>query len=592
VAVRISLRAGMLAALVCGALAMQPIVAAQQAVPAAPPPDAPDAFDNADFTAIPGDRAFGWADQTRSEVLARHGMVATSQPLAAEAGLDILKAGGNAFDAAVATAAALNVVEPYAAGIGGDMFMIAWVAKEHRLVALDGSGRAPSGATLAHFRARGLTAMPYNDIDAAVVPGAVDGWDAMLKRYGTMGFRQTLEPAARIAEDGFGVTQRIAGEWKLYEDVVRRDPDSRRTYLPGGRAPAANDIFRNPDLAKALRLLQRDGRDAFYKGAIGRAMVEKSKAIGGPFTLADLDSIHARWVTPLTTRYRGYDVYEMPPPTQGFAVLEQLNLIEQCAPRLGVTLAQGVNQTPAFWHMMIETKKRAYADLDRWNGDPDYSKIPTERLTSKAYAASLCDGIDPRRATKVGSPNAPIGGTVYLSVADRFGNVVSFIYSIYAEFGSGVTVPGFGFVLNNRGALFSLDPKSPNVIAPGKRPFYTIIPAFVMKDDKPLMAMGVMYGDQQAQGQVQLLVNMLDFGANPQAASDAARFNHSQSEDRVVLESRLFDAVGPALRSMGHKVERGNGLLMGGYQAILLDPRTGILRGASDHRKDGAAVGY
>jgi gamma-glutamyltranspeptidase / glutathione hydrolase len=544
------------------------------------------------FDALRGDRAYGWIGQNRSEVVARHGMVATSQPLAAQVGLDVLKAGGNAFDAAVATAAALNVVEPYAAGIGGDMFMIAWSAKEKRLVALDGAGRAPAGATPDRWTRRGIRHIPYTGIDPVVVPGAVDGWHTVLARYGTLGFREVLEPAAKLAEEGFGVSERIADEWADTQKPLEGDAESRRVYLPNGRAPRPYELFRNPDLAAAFRLLQREGRDAFYKGAIGQAIVARSQALGGTMTMADLGRIQARWVTPLTTRYRGVDLYQMPPSTQGFALLEQLNIVEQCAPGLGIALKPGVNRTPAFWHLMIESKKLAYADLDRWNGDPDFSKVPTERLVSKDYARSLCARIDPNKATKPASAEQPIGGTVYISVADRFGNLVSFIYSVYGEFASGITVPGYGFLLNNRGYGFSLDPKSPNVIAPGKRPFYTLIPGFAMKDGKPLMAFGVMSGDQQAQGQAQVLVNMLDLGANLQAASDAARFNHNQRDDEVTLESELYAAVGPALQRMGHKVVRGNGVLMGGYQAIRVDPETGVMRGGSDHRKDGAAVGW
>lgn len=541
---------------------------------------------------IRGDRGYGWAGQTRSEVLARNGMVATSQPLAAEAGLDILKAGGNAFDAAVATAAVMNVVEPESAGIGGDMFMLAWVAKEKKLVALDGSGRAPSGATLERFRGRKLTAMPYVGIESAVVPGTVDAWDTVLKRYGSMSFKQVLEPAARIAEDGFGVTERIAGEWKQYAELLAQDPDTKATYLPGGQPAALYSVYRNPNLAKAFRLMQRDGRDAFYKGDIAKAIVAKSQATGGTFTLVDFGKIKAQWVTPLTTSYRGYDVYQMPPSTQGVAVLEALNIVEQCGPKLGIEPLKEGPRSPAFWHLMVEAKKLAYADLRRYIGDPDYTKIPTDMLASKPYAASLCAKIDPHKASAIESAPEPIGGTVYLTTADKFGNVVSMIYSVYGGFGSGVTIPGYGFLLNNRAAQFTLDKSSPNVVAPGKRPFYTIIPGFVTKDGKPYLGVGVMSGDQQAQGQQQVLENMLDFGMNPQMASDAARFGHNQRNNRLTLESGLYQAVGPALKAMGHDVVSGNGRGMGGYQAIMIDPTTGLLRGGSDHRKDGAAVGY
>ncbi|ARW15749.1 gamma-glutamyltransferase [Komagataeibacter europaeus] len=544
------------------------------------------------FNPLRGDRGYGWTGQTRSEVLGTHGMVATSQPLAADVGLDILKRGGNAFDAVIATAAAINVVEPESAGIGGDLFMIAWVAKEHRLVALDSAGRAPSGATPGRFSARGLKTVPYTGIDSAVVPGTVAGWDAIRARYGTMSFKDTLEPAARLAEDGFGVSERVEAEWEEYASLLAKDHDTAATYLPHGRPPGLYGVFRNPDLARAFRLLENGGADAFYKGPIADAIVKKSQALGGTITPADFGTVRPQWVRPLTTSYRGYDIYEMPPSTQGVAVLEALNIVEQCGPKLGINPRGEGPRSPLFWHLLIEAKKVAYADLRQYVGDPDFVAVPTAKLTGKAYARSQCHRIDPRHAAAITADRDPVGGTVYLTTADREGNVVSLIFSVYDEFGSGITVPGYGFLLNNRGAQFSLDEKSPNVIAPGKRPFYTIIPGFVLKGGRPFLSLGVMYGDQQAQGQLQVLENMLDLGANPQAASDAARFSHSQQNNHVVLESELYQAVGPALQAMGHDVSTGNGLGMGGYQAIMIDPHSGVYRGASDHRKDGAAVGY
>ncbi|GBR02582.1 gamma-glutamyltransferase [Acetobacter oeni] len=544
------------------------------------------------FNPFRGDRGYGWTGQTRSEVIGTHGLVATSQPLAAGIGLDILRHGGNAFDAAIATAAAINVVEPESAGMGGDLFMIAWVAKEHRLVALDSAGRAPSGATPEYFRAHKLNQVPYTGIQSVVVPGTVAGWDAIQNRYGTMTFKETLEPAARLAEEGFGVTERVEGEWQEYAGLLGKDPDTASVYLPQGKPPALYGIFRNPDLAKTFRLLEQGGVDVFYKGPVSEAIVKKSRALGGTFTPSDFEKIKPQWVTPLTTSYRGYDIYEMPPSTQGVAVLEALNLVEQCGPKVGIDPRREGPRSPLYWHLLIEAKKVAYADLRHYVGDPDFVSVPTAKLTSKAYAASQCAKINPRHAAAIDADRDPVGGTVYLTTADRSGNVVSLIFSVYDEFGSGITVPGYGFLLNNRGAQFSLDDKSPNVIAPGKRPFYTIIPGFVLKDNKPFLSLGVMYGDQQAQGQLQVLENMLDLGANPQAASDAARFSHSEETNNVVLESELYQAVGSSLKAMGHKVIEGNGLIMGGYQAIMIDPRSGVYRGASDHRKDGAAVGY
>jgi gamma-glutamyltranspeptidase/glutathione hydrolase len=565
-----------------------------------------------EFSAVSGDRTSGWLAQTRSELLARNGVVATSQPLAAQAGLQILKAGGNAFDAAVASAAVLNLVEPVSAGVGGDVFVIAWVAKEKKLIALNASGRAPMGATPEHLAARGFKKrMPLHGIDSVTVPGAVDGWDVLLKRAGTMTFKETLEPAAVLAEQGFGVTERIRNDWIYGATVLAKDPDSVKTYLVDGKPPNTYDIFRNPDLARTFRLLQAQGRDVFYKGEIAQAIVAKSRALGGTMTPEDLANTRSTWETPLSTNYHGYDVYEMPPNTQGFAVLEMMNILEVCAPKLGMNLAALGPRSPEYWHLLVEAKKLAYADLYAFNADPGFANVPVSRLISKSHAAELCVHIDPKKSSTPERRGDPVGGTVYLAVADRWGNMVSFIYSIYDSFGAGITVPGYGFVLNDRGALFSLDPKSPNLIAPGKRPFHTLLPGFLMKDGQPVMAFGLMGGSQQAQGHAQVLVDMIDLGANPQAASDAARFTHGQASNTLALESNLYNLVGARLQAMGHKVESANGEDMGGFQAIWFlpsaaaattgappaataaeQPVAGIYRAASDHRKDGEAVGW
>jgi gamma-glutamyltranspeptidase / glutathione hydrolase len=560
------------------------------------------------FDAVRGDRTSGWLPQTRSELLARNGVVAASQPLAAQAGLQILKQGGNAFDAAVAAAAVLNVVEPESAGVGGDVFAIGWLQKEHRLIALNASGRAPSGATPKHLAERGFTErMPLHGIDAATVPGAVDGWDALLRRAGTLTFKETLAAAAALAEQGFAVTERIRNDWIYGADVLGKDPDSVKTYLVDGKPPDLYAVLRNPDLARTFRILQTQGRDAFYKGEIGRAIIAKSRALGGTMQLADLADTRATWETPLTTNYHGYDVFEMPPSTQGFAVLEMLNILDVCAPKFGVSLAALGPRSPAYWHLLVEAKKLAYTDLYAFDADPDFAEVPVSRLISKSYAATLCGRIDPSKASSPQRAGDPVGGTVYLAAADRWGNMVSFIYSIYDSFGSGITIPGYGFVLNDRGALFSLDPKSPNLIAPHKRPFHTLLPGFLMKDGRPVMAFGLMGGSQQAQGHAQVLIDMIDLAANPQAASDAARFTHAQATNKLVLESSLYDLVGAHLAAMGHTVESANGEDMGGFQAIWYlpsvgaklpatagseQPVAGVYRGASDHRKDGEAVGW
>jgi gamma-glutamyltranspeptidase / glutathione hydrolase len=569
----------------------------------------------AEFAATRGDRSSGWLPQSRSEVLARHGMVATSQPLAAQAGLQILKSGGNAIDAAVATAAVMNVVEPGSAGMGGDVFVIAWLAKEKKLVALNGSGRAPAGATPQHLAARGSTKeMPLRGIDSATAPGAVDAWDVLLKRAGTLTFKELLQPAADLAEQGFAVSERIHNDWIYGAEVLAADPDSVKTYLVDGKPPATYSLFRNPDLARAFRVLQTQGRNAFYQGEIAAAILAKSHALGGTFTAADLANTRADWVAPISTNYHGYDVFEFPPNTQGFAALEMLNILEVCAPVLGVNLAALGPRSPLYWHLLVEAKKLAYADLYAYNADPQFAKIPVEKLISKAYAAEQCRRIDLHKASAPEAKGDPVGGTVYLVTADRWGNMVSFIYSIYDTFGSGITIPGYGFVLNDRGALFSLDPRSPNLVAPGKRPFHTLLPGFVMKDGRPLTAFGLMGGGQQAQGHVQVLINMIDLGANLQAASDAARFAHAQATNTLQLESTLYDLIGSQLKALGHTVVSANGEDMGGYQAISLTPFSkaalpaangsaqdgaavdkpidGVYRGASDHRKDGQAVGW
>lgn len=571
------------------------------------------------FQAVRGDRTSGWLAQSRSEVVARNGIVATSQPLAAQAGLQILERGGNAFDAAVATAAVLNVVEPQSAGVGGDVFVLAWLAKERTLLALNGSGRAPAGLTPAHLAGRGYRdKMPQRGIDSVTLPGAVDGWSALLERAGSMTFKETLEPAAVLAAQGYGITERIRHDWLGGADMLAADPDSKATFLKDGKLPQLYDVVRNPALARTFRLLEEQGRDGFYRGDIARAIVAKSQSLGGTLTLEDLADTHATWETPISSSYHGYDVYEMPPNTQGFAVLEMLNLLEVCAPRLGIDLAKLGPRAPLYWHLLVEAKKIAYADLYAYNGDPGFVPVPVGRLISKAYAATRCARIDLKRAQTPEPRGDPVGGTVYLTVADRWGNMVSFIYSIYDTFGSGITVPGYGFVLNDRGALFSLDPTSANVLAPRKRPFHTLLPGFLMKDGEPLMSFGLMGGSQQAQGHAQVLIDMIDLHANPQAASDAARFTHGQATNRLSLESGLFALVGARLKAMGHHVESVNGEDMGGFQAIWRIPAAapapgggatdgvdatgvaaagaapldGVYRAASDHRKDGEAVGW
>jgi gamma-glutamyltranspeptidase/glutathione hydrolase len=567
--------------------------------------------------AIRGDRAEGWPAQGRSEVMAQHGMVVTSQPLAAQVGLQILKQGGNAIDAAVGTAASLNLMEPMMTGMGGDLFAVMYIAKEHKLYALNASGMAPSGATIRRFNDLGYkwnpddwgpgSGMPSHGILTVTVPGAVWGWDAVLKRFGTLTFREVLQPAIDYAEQGFPVSERIAYDWHLPSALPLRrcctklDPDSVRTWLIAGQPPKTGQFFRNPDLARSLRLLQQQGADGFYRGEIARAIVAKSKALGGTMTMQDLANYHGEWVEPAVTSYHGHDVFELPPPSQAWAADEMLNILEACVPQWapGQTLASLGPRSAKFWHLLVEAKKLAYRDLYRFNADPAFSTVPMDRLLSKAYAASLCSKVDPEHAASTGPRGAGEtgGDTIVLSTADQEGNMVAWVNSNFDAFGSGLTVPGYGFILHNRGGLFTLDPKSPNAIAPHKRPFNTLAAGFVMHDGRPEMTVTLMGGDMQAQGHAQLLVNIFDLGANLQAAAEMARFRHSQVPNELSLESSLYDAVAQPLRNMGHLVKAADGSGMGGVQVIAFIPETGstpagYYRAGSDHRKDGAAVGW
>ncbi len=580
---------------------------------------------------VSGDRAQGWSRQHRSEVFARNGMVATSQPLAAEAGLDILRRGGNAIDAAVATAAVLSVVEPMNVGPAGDLFAVIYIAKENKVYALNASGKAPSGLTLAKMQSLGYSwdaknwgpasGMPSGGILTVTVPGAAWGWDEVRRRFGSMTLKETLQPAIDYAEQGFAVSERIANDWGLPKGLpptpndprqccTALDPDAVATWYVHGRPPAAGQTFRNPDLAKTLRLLQKQGRDGFYKGEVAGAIVAKSRALGGTMTLDDLAAYSGEWVTPAQTTYHGYDVFTLPPPAQTWAADEMLNILETCVPRWvpGQTLATLGPSNPKYWHLVIEAKKLAYADLYAYNADPTVVPVPLDRLLSKPYAQSLCSRVNPDQASTTAKEGRgeSSGDTIVLSTADRSGNMVAWVNSLFNGFGSGLVVPGYGITLHNRGGLFTLDPSSPNVIAPHKRPFNTLSAGFVMEKNRPLMTITLMGGDMQAQGIAQVLLNVLDLGANLQAATDLARFRHSQVPNRLSLESQLFALVGERLRAMGHNVESTGGADVGGYQAIMFTPDSdaasvtapdpkpvpGFYRAGSDHRKDGQAAGF
>jgi gamma-glutamyltranspeptidase/glutathione hydrolase len=544
------------------------------------------------------DRTEGRMFATRSVVYARNGMVAASHPLAVGIGVDVLERGGSAVDAAIAVNAALGFLEPVANGIGGDLFAIVWDAEGGKLHGLNGSGRAPLALTADEVPAEEDGTIPLYSPYSWTVPGAVDGWFALHERFGKLPMSEILGPAIRAAEQGEPVPQVIAAAWKNRLEVFREKPGFAATFLPGGETPAVGEIFRNPDLAKSYRLLAEQGRDAFYRGAIAEAIVAYSRANGGFFSMEDFERHRSEWVEPLSTTYRGVEVFELPPSGQGIAALQILNILEQFDLR-----AMG-RDSAEFWHLMVEAKKLAFEDRARFYADPAFNDLPIEGLISKAYGRERAALIDLERASErleAGNPRLHQGDTTYLAVADGEGNMVSLIQSNYTGFGSGYVVEGWGFGLQNRGSLFSLDSDSSNHLEPGKRPFHTIIPAFAMRDGEPWLAFGVMGGAMQPQGHVQVLVNLIDFDMNLQEAGDAPRFRHSGSSQptgttmtgvgTLYLESGVPQRVRRDLARMGHRLGEAVGAY-GGYQAVARDPATGVLAGASESRKDGCAMGY
>lgn len=525
----------------------------------------------------------------RSTVYAPSGMVATSQPLASAAGLEVLRTGGNAVDAAVAAAAVLGVTEPHMTGIGGDMFAIVWLAKAQKLVALNASGRAGSRMLRDTLAARGFRSGSQQGAMSVTVPGALAGWDLLVRTHGKRTLKQALQPAIRYARDGFPVTPIIAAQWANETEFLKRDSAAAATYLPGGRAPKAGDWFTNRDLARTLQTIADSGVSVFYGGSLGRRLVRHLDARGGFLTVDDLRRNAPTWVTPMSVPFRGYRVWELPPSNQGIAALEMLRILEPYDLQ-----AMGHN-SPAYLHHLIEAKKLAYADLDRFVGDADHLDMPADELLSDAFLASRRARMNPTRAQERVDPG-PLrtkSETVYLTVADAEGNMVSFINSIYDYFGSGVVVPGTGFALHNRGAGFTLTPGLPNTVAPGKRPFHTLIPGFVTQTvngrEQAYMSFGLMGGGVQAQGHVQFLLNHFVFDMDVQAAIDAPRFRHYDGY-RVALEAPITDGVRSALQAMGHVLIEQPPIAFGGAQAIVRLPR-GWAAG-SDPRKDGMAVGY
>lgn len=526
----------------------------------------------------------------RSAVYAPHGVIATSQPLASAAGLTVLERGGNAVDAAVTAAAVLSLVEPHMTGVGGDMFAILWSAREHRLIGLNASGRAGAGMTREVLLQRGRTSVPSDGAEPITVPGALSGWAALLSRYGSISLADALRPAIRLAEEGFPVSPIIAEQWAAQVERLQQDPGAKATFLvEGTRAPRAGEWFRNPDLARSLRAIAEHGPGELYGGGLGRRVVERVRALGGFLTIDDLKRQRADWVEPISVPFRGYRVWELPPNNQGVAVLEMLRLLDT-----EDLAALGQNTAP-YLHRLIEAKKLAFADLAQYIGDPTAMTVPVGDLLSDRFIAERRRHLDANRAAlrQEPGPAATASETIYLTVADAQGNMVSFINSLYEAFGSGVVVPGTGFALQDRGAGFTLEPGMPNTVAPGKRPFHTLIPGFVTRTaaagEEPWMSFGVMGGAMQPQGHVQLLLNLLVFGMDVQQAIDAPRFRHLDGL-RVALESPIPDSVRSALAQLGHQIIDLAPGSAGGAQAIIRRDRGWVA--GSDPRKDGHAAGY
>ena len=541
------------------------------------------------------DRITGSNFATRSEVIAQNGMVCSSQPLATQVGLDILKAGGNAVDAAIAVNAMLGLVEPTGCGIGGDLFAIVWNAEEGKLYGLNASGRSPKSLDIEYFREQGMEKIPAFGPIPVSVPGAVDGWFELHKQFGSQSMETILAPAINYAENGFPVTELIGyylqGTSRRFKDY----PNFESTYMPGGKALEKGDVFKNPQLANTYSILAKEGRDAFYKGSIARTIADFIKEQGGFLAYEDLESHTSEWVEPLSCNYRGYDVWELPPNGQGTAALQILNIMENFDVR---SMGFGSSE---YIHHFTEAKKIAFEDRAKFYSDPAFNELPIEALISESYAKERAAEIGARAKRSYDAYELEQGNTIYLTVADQWGNMVSLIQSNYRGMGSGMVPPGLGFMLQDRGELFALEDGHYNVYEPGKRPFHTIIPAFITKDGKPLVSFGLMGGAMQPQGHAQIVINLVDFDMNLQEAGDAPRIRHSGSSQptgeqmtdggNLHLESGIDYEVIRALMRKGHKVSFDLGSY-GGYQAIMFDAEKGVYYGASESRKDGQAAGY
>jgi gamma-glutamyltranspeptidase/glutathione hydrolase len=542
------------------------------------------------------DRVTGRDFATRSEVIARNGMAATSQPLATQAALDILKKGGNAIDAAIAANAVLGVVEPTGSGIGGDLFAIIWSAEKGKLYGLNASGKSPRSLKFEYFRENGIDFIPSYGPLPVSVPGCVDGWFEMHDMFGRLPIKDILQPAITYARDGFPVTEVIAYYLDKGTALLKEYPNIKEVYMPGGKSPSKGEMFKNPLLANTLEKIVKGGRNEFYRGSIARDIDVFMKKQGGFLTFDDMSRHHSEWVEPVSTTYHGYEVWELPPNGQGIAALQMLNILES------YDLSSMGFGSSDYIHLFTEAKKLAFEDRAKYYADPVFSATPVSQLISKKYAVERRKLIDPEKAAKIYEPGKiEAGNTIYLTVADKYGNMVSLIQSNYRGMGSGMCPTGLGFVLQDRGEMFSLEEGHNNVYAPGKRPFHTIIPAFITKNDKPWISFGVMGGDMQPQGHVQIVVNLIDFKMNLQEAGDAPRMHHIGSSEPtgqlmtnggiLLLESGFRTEVIQRLMSMGHTIQWDLGGY-GGYQAIMWDEKNKVWFGASESRKDGQAAGY
>ncbi len=542
------------------------------------------------------DRITGRTFTTRSEVIAQNGMACTSQPLATQAALDVLKSGGNAIDAAIAANAVLGLTEPTGNGIGGDLFAIVWDANSKKLYGLNASGRSPYELTLDYFKENGYEKIPALGPLPVSVPGCVDGWFELHNKFGNLPMEEVLSPAIEYAENGFPVSEVIAYYWERNAHILKQFPGFKEVFMPEGKAPAKGEIFKNPYLANTLRLIAKQGRDVFYKGEIAQKIVDYVRGQGGFLSMRDMQDHTSEWVEPVSSNYRGYDVWELPPNGQGTAVLQMLNILEL------YDVGSMQFDSPEYMHLFIEAKKLAFEDRAKYYSDPAFNDLPVEQLISKSYAKQRAALINSEKAgLSYPAGELETGNTIYLTTADKEGNMVSLIQSNYRGMGSGMTPHDLGFVLQDRGELFSLEEGHMNVYEPHKRPFHTIIPAFITKDGEPWVSFGLMGGAMQPQGHVQIVCNLVDFGMNLQEAGDAPRIHHTGSSEptgekmtdggEVNLETGFAYETIRELLKKGHKVSYAIGPY-GGYQAIMLNGKNKVYYGASESRKDGQAAGY